>query len=144
MASHFVLRRAEEFRDSRRLAAKFITKVIREIEHGARVRALQGEYVTGALAASIYREGPHITPTRVSGRVGSRINHARVTERGAPPHFILPRRPGGKLKFYWRKVGKTVYMDFVRHPGMKGKRWLEIPAREVAARHNLIVREVPD
>ena len=144
MASHFELHRAEAFRDSRRLAAKFITQVTREIEAGAKARALLGEYATGALAHSIYREGPHITPTRVTGRVGSRNHHARVAERGARPHPILPRRPGGMLKFYWRKVGRTVYLNYVRHPGMQGKRWLEIPARAAAARHNLIVREVPD
>jgi len=42
--------------------------------------------------------------------------------RGTRPHkrgrrTILPRKPGGKLAFYWAKKGKSVIVSSVQHPG---------------------------
>jgi hypothetical protein len=140
--ARFVIHRAEAFRVTRGIAREFVAKVMREVEAGAKVEAAHGEYVTGRLAASVRSDGPYVTPDRVWGRVGSRLAYARAAERGARPHLILPRRVGGKLKFFWRKVGRTVYLDAVSHPGMQGKRWLEKPLRAAARRHNMRVREI--
>jgi len=43
------------------------------------------------------------------------------------------------MKFYWRKVGRVVYLDKVRHPGMKGKGYLAEAARTAGRRYNLRV-----
>jgi hypothetical protein len=43
------------------------------------------------------------------------------------------------MKFYWRKVGQTVYLGKVRHPGYRGKKYLERALREVALRHGMRV-----
>lgn len=144
MVTRVVIHRAEAFAVTRRIARKLVVKVMREVEAGAKKRALTGEYATGALARSIHRDGPYVTPKLVWGRVGSNKHYAQVAESGARPHPIPPRRPGGMLKFYWRKVGHTVYLPYIRrHPGMKGKHYLEIPLREAAHRHNMRVKEIP-
>lgn len=48
---------------------------------------------------------------------------AITTDRGARPHVIRPRRPGGMLTFYWPKAGRVVSFRHVNHPGNKGSGW---------------------
>lgn len=43
------------------------------------------------------------------------------------------------MKFYWRKVGRVVYLQKVRHPGMRGKGYLAEAARSAGRRYNLRV-----
>jgi hypothetical protein len=137
MANRVVLHRAVIFSQSRRSAVKFIRRVMAEAEAIAKAHAVVGEYVTGALARSIHSEGPHVGPTRITGRVGSSLRHAAVADTGAKPHLIFPNPPLAYMKFYWRKVGRTVYLGKVRHPGYRGKKYLERALREVALRHGM-------
>lgn len=43
------------------------------------------------------------------------------------------------MKFYWRRVGSTVYRKIVHHPGQPGKHFLVEPLIAVARRHNMQV-----
>lgn len=85
------------------------------------------------------RPGPHLKTTirsrvpagilgrGVTGQVGSELRHALVAHAGARPHTIRPRSPGGRLVFYWPRVGKVVSFPRVSHPGMEGTQYLTIP-----------------
>lgn len=89
------------------------------------------------------RPGPHLRrtitattkitgPTKVRGDVGSELNHALVAHRGAKPHRITPRSPGGTLRFYWTNRGRWVRLSAVNHPGMEGTPYLSVPLATIA------------
>jgi hypothetical protein len=120
-------------------AVRFVRKVLREIRYIARLRVASGPYTTGALARSLEARGPFPGPGRVSGSVGSKLSYASAVEKGARRHLIFPIPPRKYMKFYWRKVGRVVYFDKVRHPGMQGKGYLAEAARTVGRRYNLRV-----
>lgn len=143
MANRVVLHRAVIFNLSRRDAAKFIRRVMVETEAVAKTHAAAGEYATGNLSQSIHMVGPHIEPTRVTGRVGSKMVYAAAAEGGAKPHLIFPNPPRRYMKFYWRRIGETVYLEKVSHPGYGGKAYLQRALREIAARHGMRVVEIP-
>ena len=103
----------------------------------AKVEAM-GPYSTGYLALTLERKVALHGDT-VIGEVGSDAYYARVAHDGARPHIIRPRRPGGKLRFYWRKVGHTVTFDYVNHPGMEGKRYLSRAVEIAGRRHRFLV-----
>lgn len=121
-------------------AFKFVRAVLREIRFQARLEATGGLYSTGRLARSIEINGPHVEPGfRVTGEVGSSLSYAAAVEKGARGHYIYPNPPKRYLRFYWRKLGKTVVLERVNHPGMKGKGYLAKAARIAAARHNMLL-----
>jgi len=127
-------------RESQEDAMRFVRKVLNEIRFIARLSVSHGPYTTGRLAQSIQTKGPFVSGlSRIRGEVGSELPHARVVEEGAAPHLIFPIPPRRYMKFYWRKVGRVVHLDKVRHPGMKGKGYLAEAARSVGRRHNLRV-----
>lgn len=118
----------------------FIRKVLREIRFIARLTVSHGPYTTGALARSIQIKGPFLEPgARVHGEVGSPLSYAAVVEKGARRHIIVPIPPRKYLRFYWRKVGRVVYLEKVRHPGQRGKGYLKEAARTIGRRYNLTV-----
>lgn len=43
---------------------------------------------------------------------------------GARAHKIRPRRPGGRLRFFWARAGRVVYFREVNHPGIGGTPFL--------------------
>jgi hypothetical protein len=119
---------------------RFVRKVLNEIRFIARLSVSHGPYTTGRLAQSIQTRGPFVSGlSRIRGEVGSDLSYARVVEEGAARHLIFPIPPRRYMKFYWRKVGRVVHLDKVRHPGMKGKGYLAEAARSVGRRHNLRV-----
>jgi hypothetical protein len=94
--------------------------------------ALVGKF-TGHLAASI-TVGPRTRwargiQTTVGASAGQRQSglrgYAMANDQGARPHIIRPRKPGGMLFFYWAKVGHTVSLRSVRHPGNRAYHWAE-------------------
>src|SRR5262245_9542 len=143
-------------------ARRLVEQVVYEIRFGANARLLTGPYTTGTLALSL--ESDIVTvPNSVRGSVGSRLPYARTVHDGAKVHEIFPkgaprvfrfgehRRP--QLKFYWRKVGHTVYFPHIpggpstvgrSHPGQRGKQYLLEPLRGAARRHGMkiIITEV--
>lgn len=82
---------------------------------------------TGRLRRAIRRDRGRtvVTPERVSGRIVAPVIQAETTDRGAPPHEIRPKRAGGLLVFYWPKVGRTVFLRKVNHPGNRARPWWE-------------------
>lgn len=77
------------------------------------------------------------TKYRVTGRntvtVTFRANtpYASYIELGTKPH-IIKARSGKRLKFFWEKVGKTVYPLAVHHPGTKATHFLRITRNQAA------------
>jgi hypothetical protein len=138
------------------IATRIVEQVTYEIQQQATVICLNGPYTTGNLALQMYRRPPIVTGDRVAGRVGNKASYARIAHDGAKIHDIFPkaaphiyrfgrvRRPA--LKFFWRRVGRTVYMNQIpgspstvgfSHPGYEGKKFLVRPLIAVAARHNM-------
>lgn len=120
-------------------AAKLLRLVVRETEIVARRKVLYGPYTHGRLAESLYGLVRPDGKGGYYGRVGSGLHYAYFVETGAKPHIIMPRRPDGWLRFYWRKVGKVVTFRKVNHPGQKGKHYLRDALIEVAGRRRFKV-----
>lgn len=142
--------------ESRKLAVRFVNKVLDEMEIEARFIAATGKYTKGHLAATIYNTGAIPRGIRVVGAIGSTASYARIVETGAKKHDIFPTRASkvyrfGKpekptLKFYWAKAGRVVYANQipmapgtigVSHPGQKGKGFLRRPLIAAAIRHRM-------
>lgn len=138
---------------------RFLGRVMLEVESDAKLIVGRGPYTTGRLARSIRSEGPRVAGSRVNGRVGSDLPYAATVHDGAEIHAIFPkgmqgvyrfgRRTGKpKLRFYWRKLGRIVYLPQVpgsrakmgrSHPGQPGKKYLSEPLRDAARRHRMHV-----
>ena len=73
-------------------------------------------YSTGVLEASIiFKLG--YWGADLEGSVGALAPHSAMVHGGTSRHVILPRRPGGHLKFFWAKKGRVVVLPHVNHPG---------------------------
>lgn len=139
--------------------AKLIRKVMLEVEVAAKVLASNGPYSTGRLSDSIHADGPHIRGPIVEATVGSKLDYALLVHNGAKIHPIFPKgykiyrfgagsRKRPQLKFFWRRVGKTVFFPQIpggrstigrSHPGQDGKHYLSIPLQIVARRYRFKV-----
>lgn len=129
---------AEAFRFSRQVAEKQIRRALLDMKLRAVVITAHGPYTTGKLATSL-EVHVELTPDGVAGTLGSRLPYAKFPEEGAESHYIFPRPPKQRLKFYWRKVGRVVKPPFVYHPGQAAKHYLTNPMIEVAPRYNMLV-----
>jgi hypothetical protein len=137
---------------------RFVRKVSREIEEGAKLIASHGEYTTGRLAASIEASPPIVAGTTVSASIGSDLSYAAAVESGAKVHSIFPKRaphiyrfgPYQKpmLKFYWKKAGRIAYFHQIpggpgtiglSHPGQKGKGYLIRPFGRAVIKYRMRV-----
>lgn len=63
------------------------------------------------------------TATSATAIIKAPVIQAPTTDKGARPHPIYPRRPGGKLVFFWAKAGRVVAFPRVNHPGNRPMRW---------------------
>lgn len=136
----------------------FMETVLQEMRAAAVAIAGEGPYTTGKLASSIELQGPKVYGVEVRGAIGSRLPHALIVHDGADVHEIFPKnavhvyrfgsRKKPQLKFYWRKAGRVVYFPHIpgaphriglSHPGMAGKKYLEIPLKVVGRRHGFKV-----
>lgn len=70
------------------------------------------------------------TPDSVRGFVSTRVKYALPIHEGARAHKILPRRAGGRLRFYWPVVGAVVTFRSVNHPGVGSTPFLTSSMRE--------------
>ncbi|WP_239404560.1 hypothetical protein [Frankia sp. Cj3] len=73
----------------------------------------------GALRASLRMEAHGAVV-----RVGSSNPIALLHHEGTRPHAIYPRRPGGRLVFYWDRIGGVAVLPMVHHPGTAPNRYL--------------------
>lgn len=137
-------------------ATRLVTQVMYEVEFEAKVMTTGGAYSSGNLSASIHREGPVVLGNRVVGAVGSSLPYAMSVHSGARVHSIFPKGAPGifrfgsrkrpQLRFFWRKVGRVVYLPHIpgsprtigrSHPGQSGKHYLSEPLRNAARRHGM-------
>ena len=56
---------------------------------------------------------------------GSNAPYTLYPDQGTKPHPIYPKKPGGRLVFFWPKVGHVVILRSVQHPGNRGSKFLE-------------------
>ncbi len=141
-------------RDSHR----FMEGVLQEMRTMAVGIVGRGQYTTGRLASSIELQGPKTYGLQVRGAIGSRLPYALAVHDGAEIHEIFPKNIGHvyrfgsrkrpQLKFFWRKAGRIAYFPHIpgslhtighSHPGMRGKKYLEIPLVTVGRRHGFKV-----
>lgn len=120
-------------------AFKLVKKCSDRVERGARRRV---GVKTGFTRASIYNEMRTTTHT-VTARVGSQSPATWVEHEGAAPHIIRPRGRHRALKFYWKKLGQTVILPSVSHPGRKGSKFLTGPLVIEGPRHGFRVELFP-
>jgi hypothetical protein len=87
---------------------------------------------TGALAKSIkWTRG--VSPRGITFTTGSSKPYAGFMEKGTRPHPIRPKRAGGFLVFFWPKVGRTVFLRSVNHPGTPAYHYLSKGYRKALA-----------
>lgn len=139
-------------------AVATVRQVMYEVQFAARAKLLSGPYTTGNLADSIKTDGPVVVGDRVLGSVGSSLRYAAAVHDGAKVHPIFPKAAKGiyrfgsrrrpQLRFFWRKVGRTVYLPHIpgarhkvglSHPGQPGKHYLSEPLRRSARLHGFRV-----
>lgn len=118
---------------------KLVRKVVDEVAYEAKVLTANGEYSTGFLSASIRTQVSIVGGKRIRGRIGSPLWYAMSVHSGANPHRIRPMLPGYPLKFYWRKVGRTVRFMSVSHPGQEGQHYLSGPLSVAGIRYGFRV-----
>lgn len=92
---------------------------------------------SGKLSRSI-RMKRRMTADWVRAQVGSDLTYAAAQHDGATRHDITPVRARW-LKFYWVRVGRTVYAKRVNHPGNEGTGYLMRPLERIATRRGFIV-----
>ena len=91
---------------------------------------------TGGLRSSLYA----VLSGRSTIKLGATAPHAVFVEKGTRPHVILPRRPGGVLRFSVGiapavGLGRVVFTKRVHHPGTRAQPFMRPAAREA---HKLI------
>lgn len=121
---------AYRLREAIREWALIVTdEAVIRLEHQART----GQEVprkTGELARSINRKVTRVNGDRMETGLTAGVIQAATTDKGAKAHVIRPRKgaymlgaPGGKLVFYWPKVGRVIGLPYVNHPGNRGIHW---------------------
>lgn len=68
------------------------------------------------------------------------VPHARYQLEGSLPHVIRPRKPGGRLVFFWKKLGRMVFLRKVNHPGTRARLVYQMDP-EAYARANAMIAE---
>lgn len=99
----------------------------------ARENAPGGPYSQGNLKRSIHRERGLVSKDSVTNYVGSDLIYAHSVHEGQPARTIVPVR-APLLRFFWRRVGRRVAFESVRHPGTKGQPYLTRALRTEAPR----------
>lgn len=113
--------------------------------------------MTENIAVDLYRQARVVTAERVQRKTGAyergfdaqvtqtergpraRLSntsrHALILELGSRAHIIVPRRPGGWLRFPGRG-GSTVFARLVHHPGTRPYRIMDTALRRVLTRYH--------
>lgn len=118
-----ILNRVQVIRTAQKRGTELVGRVTRMAAAIARRTApkgqISGSAPTGArLRGSIYNDPPRLSTNIVRGRIGSKLKYAATVSLGSRPHLIRARRKK-TLKFYWNRVGRTVYPTVVHHPGRR-------------------------
>lgn len=121
--ARLILNRPEVIRTAQKRGTELVSRVTRMAAGIARRTAPKGQVSvtapTGArLRGSIYDDRPRVSAGLVRGKIGSKLKYAATVSLGSRPHIIRARRKK-TLKFYWNRVGRTVYPVQVYHPGRR-------------------------
>ena len=115
---------------------RHVEPLSRDIQRDARAMAPIG--ATGRMRERIHTY-KQFSATNVTHRVGTPVMYSIYSERGTKPHPIYPRTAGGRLKFFWVKVGRRVSLEMVNHPGQAAQLWLTTPLLLQGTRHGFKV-----
>lgn len=137
MSTEITINRPVVRADALGMSTKQVRKTAIQVLRAAR-REAHGPYSTGRLSSSL-RLRYTFTQNSVTAIIYSPLDHAGMAEGGTPRHLIVPRRPGGKLRFYWRKTAMTHFFGRVNHPGYPGKGYLRRSLRYHATRNGFRV-----
>lgn len=137
MPAKIVVNRPVVRADAMGMSTKQVRKTAIPILRAAQ-REAHGPYSTGRLSSSLRLRYTY-TRDSVTAVIYSPLDHAGMAEGGTRRHPIMPRRPGGKLRFYWRKTAMIHYFAHVDHPGYPGKGYLRRPLRYYATRNGFRV-----
>lgn len=89
-------------------------------------------YSRGVLEKSIISTRRIDLPSRdLEGHVVAIPKHAIFVHAGTKPHVILPKKPGGVLRFRTR-TGVVVYARMVKHPGTAPNEFLWRALKRIA------------
>jgi hypothetical protein len=76
-------------------------------------------YSTGVLQSSIIGLQTKWN-TELEAQVHAMAKHAMFVHEGTKPHPITPKKPGGVLRFYWHRIGRTIVVkEIKKHPGTR-------------------------
>lgn len=79
---------------------------------------------------AIYTEISNVRPLTTRGLTAEQL--VNILEGGAKKHDIEPKKEFGWLKFYWEKVGATVFFERIhRHPGTPAYRMVKSSQSEI-------------
>jgi hypothetical protein len=104
---------------------------------GAQRHTGGGVFTTGKLLQSLFHERAPLKHT-----VGHDLDTARHAEWvifGARPHRIVPKRPGGLLRFQLVFGGPFIFAKAVNHPGYAGDNYRDAAANDALAQFARIV-----
>lgn len=108
---------------ARRVHDQAVVEMATLMRGEAPIGSAETDRTRGELRRSIRsRQTLTIAPT-YEGEIIAPVIQARTTDEGSPPHIIRPRKRGGKLVFYWPKVGRVVAFPYVNHPGNAPTHW---------------------
>jgi hypothetical protein len=132
-----ILNRVQVIRTAQKRGTELVSRVTRMAAGIARRTAPRGARSvtapTGArLRGSIYNDPPRLSTNIVRGKIGSKLKYAATVSLGSRPHLIRAKRKK-TLKFYWNRVGRTVYPTVVHHPGRRRPSLYMQRAMKVAA-----------
>lgn len=129
------------------LVGSYIAKVTRSVETAALFespgpgkppRNRTGiSYGKGELQRSISMEINANGVQDVEGVVAVGAEHAKYVLHGTRPHVILPRKPGGRLRFYWFRMGKWAILRKVNHPGTMANNFMERALKKGCGIHGI-------
>lgn len=80
-----------------------------------RLDSTDAVHLVDTIGHTISTEGPLLTARVGCNPWSTGRGYAWIVHRGSREHPILPRRPGGRLKFKFG--GRTIYATRVFHPG---------------------------
>lgn len=76
--------------------------------------------IGGRLAKSIERSSARERGSTITTVVSTEVDYASFQDQGTKgPYMIFPKRAGGRLVFFWPRVGRVVAFRQVRHPGIR-------------------------
>lgn len=121
------------FRSPTGLVGRWTTEQAEKVAAHARLLAPkpgQGRgYATGELAREIRSEPATIGRSGPEARVVSPTGHAKFVHEGTAPHIIKPTVKQTAL--FFRKAGRAIYTDLVKHPGTRANPYLVKALRAV-------------